>query len=81
MPKSGFVVTLFIFFAGEDRRVRVWDLRNGGLMKEFRGHTDTVYSLSFNQDNSVLATGILFLFSTFLVIISSKETKCETIIF
>ena len=25
-------------------------------MKEFRGHTDTVYSLSFNQDNSVLAS-------------------------
>ena len=45
--------------------MRVWDLRNGGLLKEFRGHTDTVYSLSFNQENSVLATGndlVVFIF-------------------
>jgi len=37
--------------------VRVWDLRTGSLFKEFRGHTDTIYALSFNQSTSVLASG------------------------
>ena len=56
LPLEAYLFTLT--FSGEDRRVRVWDLRNGGLLKEFRGHTDTIYSLSFNQENSVLASGI-----------------------
>ena len=28
------------------------------MLKEFRGHTDTVYALSFNEENSVLASGM-----------------------
>ena len=39
-------------------RIRVRDLRNGGLLKDFRGHTDTVHALSFNEENSVLASGM-----------------------
>ncbi|KAH3877078.1 hypothetical protein DPMN_000934 [Dreissena polymorpha] len=43
--------------SGEDRRVRVWDLRTGTPFKEFRGHTDVIYTLSFNQSSSMLASG------------------------
>ena len=47
----------FVFCSGEDRRVRVWDLSAGTLLKDLRGHTDTVYALSFNRDSTMLASG------------------------
>ncbi|KAL3200639.1 hypothetical protein MRX96_012920 [Rhipicephalus microplus] len=43
--------------AGEDRRIKVWDLGSSTLLKELRGHTDAVYSISFSRDGSVLASG------------------------
>ena len=43
--------------AGEDRRIRLWDLSAGSMIKELRGHTDTVYSLAFSADGTLLASG------------------------
>ena len=45
---------------GDDRRIRVWDLNTGTLFKELRGHTDTVHSLAFNKDSTLLASGRFF---------------------
>ena len=42
---------------GEDRRVHIWDLGSGSLVKELRGHTDTVYSLAFSHCNKMVASG------------------------
>ena len=44
-------------FTGEDRRIKIWDLTQGTLMKDLRGHGDTVYALAFNRDNTTLASG------------------------
>jgi len=44
-------------FIGEDRKIRLWDLASGDLIKEMRGHTDTVKCLEFNQDGSLLCSG------------------------
>ena len=43
--------------AGDDNRVLVWDLRNGKILKELRGHTDTLYSVAFSRDSSMLVSG------------------------
>lgn len=43
--------------AGEDRRIRLWDLSAGSMIKELRGHTDTVYSLAFSADGTLLVSG------------------------
>lgn len=43
--------------AGEDRRIRLWDLATSSLLKELRGHTDTVYSLVWSADSSILTSG------------------------
>ena len=45
--------------AGEDRRILLWDLSAGSIVKELRGHTDTVYSLAFSADGTLLASGAL----------------------
>ena len=42
---------------GEDRRVRVWDLGTGRLLKELRGHSEVVYTLAFDENSQVLASG------------------------
>ena len=46
-----------MYLLGDDRRIRVWDLNTGSLFKELRGHTETVHSLSFNKDSTLLASG------------------------
>jgi transcription initiation factor TFIID subunit 5 len=47
----------YLVSSGEDRRIRVWDLTAGGLLKELRGHTDTVNSVCFSADGTLLASG------------------------
>ena len=42
---------------GEDRRIRLWDLATSSLLKELRGHTETVYSLVWSGDSSILSSG------------------------
>lgn len=47
----------YLASAGEDKRIRVWDLSSGQLYKELKGHTDTIHSLSFSGDSTLLASG------------------------
>jgi transcription initiation factor TFIID subunit 5 len=37
--------------------IRLWDLASGRTIKTMRGHTDTIYSLEFSKDGSLLASG------------------------
>ena len=35
---------------GDDKVVRLWDLESGDLIREFRGHTEWVFSVAFSPD-------------------------------
>lgn len=45
--------------AGEDQRLRLWDLASGGVLKELRGHTGAITSLEFSPDSSLIASAAL----------------------
>ena len=36
--------------------VKLWDLSNGTLVRDLRGHTDSVHALSFNRENTMLVS-------------------------
>lgn len=42
--------------AGNDRAVRLWDLRDYWLIRTLEGHTDAVVSLSFLPNSTILAS-------------------------
>ena len=46
-----------IYYSGVDKRILVWDIAEGTLLTELKGHSDTVYSLSFSKDGNLLASG------------------------
>uniref|UniRef100_A0A8C1ZMT8 Uncharacterized protein n=1 Tax=Cyprinus carpio TaxID=7962 RepID=A0A8C1ZMT8_CYPCA len=46
----------YLASAGEDQRLKLWDLASGSLFKDLRGHTDSITSLSFSQDSSLVAS-------------------------
>ena len=48
-----------IFTTGADCLVLLWDLATSTAIAQFKGHTNTVYSLCFSRDGNVLATGIV----------------------
>ena len=43
-----------IVSASEDATVKVWDYETGGFEKTFKGHTDAVQDICFNNDGSIL---------------------------
>ena len=36
----------------------MWDIDTATQLRDFTGHTNTVYQLEFSRDNSLLASGI-----------------------
>ena len=40
----------------QDDIVRIWDTKNGGLVHQMHGHSDTVRSLSLLRDQKTLAS-------------------------
>jgi len=42
--------------AGFDYLLLVWDVSTGKVLREIASHTDTIFSMSFNWDGSLLAT-------------------------
>jgi WD40 repeat protein len=42
--------------AGEDARVRLWDVASGGLLRTFRGHRGAVLSVTFSPFGSLMAS-------------------------
>ncbi len=51
-PRGNLVAT-----AGDDHVVRLWDVRQGRLVRELRGHEDWVTAVAFCRDGSKLFTG------------------------
>ena len=47
----------FIISVGDDKTMRVWDLKTGRLMKSYDAHTHFVTTIAFNQRSPVVATG------------------------
>ncbi len=47
----------YIASSGEDKKIKLWDIRSGGLCKELKGHTDIVYALEFDNNSEVLCSG------------------------
>ena len=49
--------TYHFYSQGEDRHIKIWDLSSGAVLRDLKGHADTVFSLSFNMDGTMLASG------------------------
>ncbi len=43
--------------ASQDKTARVWDMTDGKMKTEFKGHTDIVDTIAFSPDGKSLATG------------------------
>jgi WD40 repeat protein len=42
---------------GYDSTVRLWNINDGSLMKEFKGHSGTVWDVAISADNKKIASG------------------------
>ena len=47
----------YLASAGEDRRVKIWDLASSTLLKDLRGHNDLVQCLTWSRDSNLLVSG------------------------
>lgn len=43
--------------AGDGKTARIWDAASGAPLKSFLGHTDSVFSVAFSQDDRYILTG------------------------
>jgi WD40 repeat protein len=46
-----------LFSAGHDNLIKVWNTKNGGLIKSMAGHDDWVYDLCLSDDENTLYSG------------------------
>jgi len=42
--------------SGEDKRVRIWDLAEGKVLAELKGHSEPVLGLTWSPNGSVLVS-------------------------
>jgi len=45
------------FKTGVDKTILLWDIASGNMLAQLKGHTETVYSLTFSREGSVLSSG------------------------
>lgn len=48
-------------FPGTDKTILLWDIASGDMVAQLKGHTDTIYTLDFSRDGTLLASGSLIL--------------------
>ena len=48
---------MLLLWSGVDKTVILWDVATGEMVTPLRGHTDTVYCITYSRDGSMLATG------------------------
>lgn len=47
----------FLISAGADKNIMIWDMAHGNLVAKLMAHRDTIYSLCYSRDGTVLASG------------------------
>ena len=56
------LTSFFFFFStqgGDDKNVKIWNVKSGRLIITLRGHTKEISDMSINMENTLLATGAL----------------------
>lgn len=51
------LIISFFITKGTDKQILIWDIDTATQLRDFTGHTDTIYQLEFSRDNAVLASG------------------------
>jgi transcription initiation factor TFIID subunit 5 len=47
----------YLASAGIDQTILLWDVANGNQIGQLKGHTDSINSLCFSREGTVLASG------------------------
>lgn len=47
----------YLATGAEDRKIRIWDIQQKGLVSTLSGHDQDIYSLQYSKDGRKLASG------------------------